>query len=635
MDRRAETTPATRTCEELVCQRVRALLLRRLAWLQSLWGASAPGADWDWRLDTADIAAAEAAWREGPEAQPFNAAIAACDSALAGHEGRDRRRIAAVFGLTTSEADLLDLLTALAVAPELRRVLGAVDPGGPGGATVRESAARRVLGERDGPLWRPAGPLAGWRLVTEHQGAAGLCLGASGFATRMMRGVLTLDRALHRAARELPPMPLPDWAEAPAAELAALAAEDAPVRVILRARPGEDTAPVAAALAARLGTGLLELVPPVGTSDGDLVEMTVLADRIALAGGMALLLPAQAWQGPGPAGTPLVLTQLAPGEMPPPARGRIDLVIDLPSRPVAALQAAPDGAGAQAGLRAARDAARAWMRQRLSQLGRLGRAGAGWDDLVLPEAAFRQLRRLVFEAKARRRADRAAALGSGVTALFHGPPGTGKTLTGEVIAAALGAELLIVDVASIASKYVGETAKNLRRLFDAISGSDAVLMFDEADSLFTRRTEIRDAQDRHANTDTNYLLQLLESFDGVALMTTNRKGNIDPAFFRRMRHIVEFRPPEMPERLRLWEQATARLCPAAERPEPDLIARLAGLAEVTPAQIRDAAETAYFLAAEAGTGLGREALVEGLEAELAKEGRTLDRRLAERMAQHA
>jgi SpoVK/Ycf46/Vps4 family AAA+-type ATPase len=146
------------------------------------------------------------------------------------------------------------------------------------------------------------------------------------------------------------------------------------------------------------------------------------------------------------------------------------------------------------------------------------------------------------------------ARGLAVTALFTGPSGTGKTTAAEAIAAELGLDVIAADLSQVVSKYIGETEKNLARLFDAAE-SGAVLLFDESDALFSRRTQVRDSRDRYANLEVSYLLQRLESFSGIAILTTNTREAIDAAFTRRIRFIVDFPFPDRDERAQLWEHA--------------------------------------------------------------------------------
>ena len=148
---------------------------------------------------------------------------------------------------------------------------------------------------------------------------------------------------------------------------------------------------------------------------------------------------------------------------------------------------------------------------------------------------------------------------SGQTALFTGPSGTGKTMAAKVLAASLGRALYRVDLAAVASKYIGETEKNLSRLFEAAADADVILFFDEADGLFGKRSEVRDAHDRYANIEVGYLLQRLENYEGLAILTTNSVDDIDAAFVRRCRSLLEFPPPEARQRRGLWRRLLSAL----------------------------------------------------------------------------
>jgi len=223
---------------------------------------------------------------------------------------------------------------------------------------------------------------------------------------------------------------------------------------------------------------------------------------------------------------------------------------------------------------------------------------ATWDDLVLPADRQTQLREAVERVRAQDLLDNQGLTtgrrGSrGLRLLFTGPPGTGKTLAAEVVAAELGIELLIVDLARLVSKWIGETEKNLAAMFDAAERGDTALFFDEADALFGKRTEVGDARDRYANLETAYLLSRLERFDGIAVLASNLRQNIDPAFGRRIEFIVPFDPPDAAQRLRLWQLHLPDWAPLdADVP----LAELAALYELPGALIRNAAVAAGFLA---------------------------------------
>jgi SpoVK/Ycf46/Vps4 family AAA+-type ATPase len=244
---------------------------------------------------------------------------------------------------------------------------------------------------------------------------------------------------------------------------------------------------------------------------------------------------------------------------------------------------------------------------------------ATWEDLVLPSSQSDVLREMV--SQVRRRATvyehwgwaQRGERGLGITALFAGGSGTGKTLAAEVIANELGLDLYRIDLSQVVSKYIGETEKNLARVFNAAEGGGAVLLFDEADSLFGKRSEVKDSHDRYANLEVGYLLQRMETYRGLAILTTNMKGALDPAFLRRLRFVVTFPFPDAAQRSEIWR----RVFPAAT-PMDDLpLAKLARL-NVAGGNIRNIALHATFLAADSGQPVGMAHLLRAARTEYAK-----------------
>ncbi|HUQ52110.1 MAG TPA: AAA family ATPase [Gammaproteobacteria bacterium] len=229
-----------------------------------------------------------------------------------------------------------------------------------------------------------------------------------------------------------------------------------------------------------------------------------------------------------------------------------------------------------------------------------------WDDLVLPQDQLDAIKYLVARIRQRRTVYEqwgfAAKVGKGLgtSALFSGPPGTGKTMVAALIAKELGLELYQVDMAKVTSKWIGETERNLAALFDAAEAGHAILLFDECDSLFGKRTDVKSSNDRYANLETNYLLQRLESFTGICLLTTNHENAIDPAFMRRLSLHVRFELPEAAEREQLWRA----MLPAAAPVAPSLdVAALARRFVMSGGYIRNAALRAAFVAADEGSAI--------------------------------
>jgi ATPase family protein associated with various cellular activities (AAA) len=249
------------------------------------------------------------------------------------------------------------------------------------------------------------------------------------------------------------------------------------------------------------------------------------------------------------------------------------------------------------------------------------RPARGWPDLVLPADQMAQLRELVSRYRRRTVVYRdwgfSPLPSTGLVAMFSGPSGTGKTLAAEIIAGELGLDLYKVDLSSVVSKYIGETEKNLERIFGAASAGDLVLFFDEADALFGKRSEVSDAHDRYANIEVAYLLQRLESYQGLVVMATNLQRNIDDAFLRRISVAVDFEPPDEPQRRRLWRQAIPASAPVGGL-DFDFLARQF---RVTGGTIRNAVLGAAFLAAGENGSVTMERIALAMKREFQKLGR--------------
>jgi hypothetical protein len=229
---------------------------------------------------------------------------------------------------------------------------------------------------------------------------------------------------------------------------------------------------------------------------------------------------------------------------------------------------------------------------------------ATWDDVVLPVAELSLLQQIAAQVRQRSKVyddwgfRRKMNRGLGISALFAGESGTGKTMAAEVIANELRLNLYRIDLSAVVNKYIGETEKNLRRLFDAAEDGGAILFFDEADALFGKRSEVKDSHDRYANIEVNYLLQRMEAYRGLAILATNMKSALDTAFMRRLRFIVNFPFPGPAERKAMWQKVFPREMPTA-RMNFDRLARL----NLTGGSIHNIALNAAFLAAQAATPL--------------------------------
>jgi SpoVK/Ycf46/Vps4 family AAA+-type ATPase len=319
------------------------------------------------------------------------------------------------------------------------------------------------------------------------------------------------------------------------------------------------------------------------------------------------------------------LWELALGESARPLNGSLDAIcertrlnIDVISRRGAAIRAEPSAALKQT----LRDGIRESTRHRLADLAQRVEPMAGWQDLVLPPASLDTLRQIAAQVRQRQRVydtwgfGRSGTRGLGVSVLFSGESGTGKTMAAEVLANELELDLYRIDLATLVSKYIGETEKNLRRVFDAAEEGGVILLFDEADALFGKRGEVNDSRDRYANIEVSYLLQRMECYCGLAILTTNLKNTLDAAFHRRLRFAVPFPFPDQSLRERIWQAAFPAGAPLA-----DLDHRKLAQLNVAGGSIRNIALNAAFLAADADQPIGMTHLLEAARSEAAKRER--------------
>ena len=263
-------------------------------------------------------------------------------------------------------------------------------------------------------------------------------------------------------------------------------------------------------------------------------------------------------------------------------------------------------------------ASRLQARPSFGELARRLEPTATWDDLVLPPAQMSVLRQIATQVRQRTKVYEEWGFGGerrglGITALFAGVSGTGKTMASEVLANDLQLDLYRIDLSQVVSKYIGETEKNLRRVFDAAEGGGVILLFDEADALFGRRSEVKDSHDRYANIEISYLLQRMEEYRGLAILTSNQRGALDHAFLRRLRFIVEFPFPDAMARADIWR----RVFPGATPVDGLDTGKLARL-NVAGGSIRNIAMNAAFLAADASQPVRMRHLLHAARTECAK-----------------
>jgi hypothetical protein len=270
------------------------------------------------------------------------------------------------------------------------------------------------------------------------------------------------------------------------------------------------------------------------------------------------------------------------------------------------------------------DACLIQARPRLDELAQYLEPSANWDDLVLPEKEREVLRTLAAHVRQRAKVYESwgfagkSRRGLGISALFAGASGTGKTMAAEVLARELQLDLYRIDLSTVVSKYIGETEKNLRKVFDAAEAGGVILLFDEADALFGKRSEVKDSHDRYANMEVSYLLQRIESYRGLAILTTNLKSALDQAFLRRIRFIVQFPFPDAAQRAEIWQRIFPR-----QTPTGDLAFNKLAKLNVAGGNIRNIALNAAFLAADAGESVEMKHLLQAAQSEYIKLERPL------------
>ena len=570
--------------------------------------------------------------------------------------------LCSTLALAPAEQQLLALALAAELVPALRRVFGylqdestALDP--------TPALVAELWGWTRPPHIGAASALISWALAHPSDAAADPGSSTTGWAADpcLLENLLEQYEGWHGPLGELvAPLPGPRLHQRELEEIVCFveALSPAPrVEIELVGPPGSGATTLASHAAARLGKQLIAVDATAVAAQADPVTAAAREVRGALLAGALI-----AWQHAGelPAAArraactalPLVFLtgekalDLEPADstvrrsyqLPPIRRSeRIQLWRAGPGGPVPepvsewALRPAEIETIARvapAGANAVRDVARGLLyaapRELLTPLAQ----PYTWEDFVAPPRLGAHLKELEEQARARGQVlddwglGRLTPLGRGVTALFSGPSGTGKTMAAQVLSRSLGLELYRVDLAGVVNKYIGETEKRLRTLFDACERAPAMLFFDEADALFGRRTQVKDAHDRFANIEIDYLLQRMEEFDGVAVLATNRDGDLDKAFMRRLRFTINFAPPGVSERERLWRLAlegSANASGEALVGEVDWPA-LARELNLTGAGIKSAALAAAFLARSEGTPIATRHLLAAAQRELEKQG---------------
>jgi len=573
------------------------------------------------------------------------------------------------FGLSAFERDLLLLAAGVEMDSELAALVSAArGEGRRDGVTLG-----LALSALEGPHWSaltPARPLRRWRLI-EVDDSAGLTQGRVRIDERILHflaGVNHLDGRLRGLTR--PAEPSAVMAQEHRAVCAALrtallgaSADEAPLVLLV----GDDSLgreDVAAAVAADLGFSLQSLrASDVSAGNAEIEALATLWEREAVLLDCALLLICDDDGLPVPASR--LVDQLRCPVFVSAARSQsfgrpaLRFVVDKPAPleqkrlwqgalgdRAARLNGELDGIASQFKLSAREihtqgsrlapalaaggqpalvwNACRTMGRSKLDELAQHIEVAASWDDLVLPEAQKATLRQLAAHVRNRLKVHlewgfaAKSTRGLGISGLFTGESGTGKTMAAEILARELALDLYRIDLSAVVSKYIGETEKNLRQVFDAADESGAVLLFDEADSLFGKRSEVKDSHDRYANIEVSYLLQRMEAYRGLAILTTNLKTALDTAFQRRLRFVVQFPFPDQAMREAIWRNTFPANAPVAAL-DYSKLARL----NVAGGSIRNIALNAAFAAAELGEPVSMNHLLSAAHHEASKRERPL------------
>jgi hypothetical protein len=664
--------PVSRELAQLIQQRIWLHVRRRKAWLDSLSKRSMNHSSAEFFNDP-DDPLLERQWQSEGEGRVWSEPIRQVDAELAGPPGNPLRVLAETFALSQPEMDVIEACVAQQLDPALGQVFAYLH-GQTQSSFVSGPLVKRLFSHSSSTFWHPLTNMGRWKLVHARESTAGepAPLIADPMLVPWLECKLVLDVGIAGLVRR-PAVhpPLRSWPIAEALHVIERSAiHGVAVRLVVIGPPASGRSTFIAAAALQLGIICIE-VDTDTIAEQDWPDVFLKVQRFAALGRFGVIWTGQYTSRPWPRGIQggvfhaITCEQSQAGsapdwsecclELPPlsleekrllwrnacqhfdhwPEEDRIALIesYQLSVGQICSIGRMKPKDGAQA-VHFARD----MTHQQIGNLGQFLACPFTWDDMVASEDLMSGLKDLTFEARARaqfwdrRETRRLFPRGTGLTALLSGSPGTGKTMAAQVIAAELKLDLFRVDLARVVSKYIGETAKHLSDIFSRASRMSAILLFDEADALFAKRTQVKDSHDRYANSDTSYLLQLLEEFSGLALLTTNKRGNIDPAFYRRLRYVYEFPKPGPEDRLKIWQRLARELF--GEEVQNALAPTQQKLAQqmvISPAQIKATLLASAFIAQHQRRPVQPVDLLKALERELAKEGRGVDEHVRNEM----
>lgn len=667
---------------QLVMEKIRLLCTRRVAWLRRVWSdllqrgdeTFTPHMEVDGYLGQIDHPLLEKKWlRQDPQMREIASKLLDTEQTLDSFPGSRLKLLAQTFGLNKQEQDLVQLCFAFSLDPDLGRVFAYMQDHS-GRSYVTGNLAARLFGHDSTQWLRPASPLRMWQIIRVESSGPGEPerIECDPFIKNWLLGSDDPGELLSTFTRLQPAhQPLEGW---PVEQLDSSlkkifdSNEQERIRIFVSGSEGSGRKTFSAVICKRHKLRLLSVdtaLIPENRRQQTYIQLQRYAFLTKTALAWIELEPEEQFQTFNTPPFPIQFFIIGPGEHIQPDPQFIDLSVEIsPLKfdervalwkqwvPQSASWPSADFIGmieryqstigqivslSRKNCDTISDAYMALKSDTAHRLGKLAQLANGtfnWDDLVVSETVKTTIEDFTFEATERVHfweqpaAQRLFPQGRSLIALFTGSPGTGKTMAAQVIASTLKLDLFRIDLSAVISKYVGESSKNLERILSKAKAMDIVLLFDEADSLFGKRTEIKDAHDRYANTDTNYLLQAIEQYPGIIILSSNKKSGIDAAFMRRFRYVIDFPKPDKTQRLRLWNAMMQQLAgdKAAESLNKDLIT-LSGLVEMTGAQIKQAVLSAIFISRKERVALSTSHVLRAVEREFMKEGKSVNKEL--------
>jgi len=629
------------TAAELVTQLVR---LKLESWLNYL-----KDNEIDNLIDTTEV------WEEQSSSQ-----IQELEQRLYSQTNSPRNVLIDVFGLSDAEIAMLDTCVAIAADSSLEDLVVQLQ-GRPYRPQVTENLLKRLFKLSPKPIWQAASPLSRWKMIEPIEDPSGFCMTfkADPVIVNWYFGFAALDEAIIEACslKNISEDCFIDSVSQDSQRITKLLSLGHSIRVTIQGNAGTGRKDFSASLCNQLGKRAL-YISSESLAETSFSESYIRIQRYCILTNRIPVWLTNTHQWPKNIDAcPLQIVVCEPQQLPADHNKYHDYVIAQPQLNLAQKQqiwqisqATPlpgelhacnydeiKFAASVAHLGVS-DLKQVLSNQRelsaLKELGQVVQPIISWSDLVLSDSITHQLKLFTKEIQLREtllsnsEAKRLYKRDTNSSALFAGPPGVGKTMAAQCVASDLGLPLVIIDVGKTINKYIGETAKNLSKIFEQAEKHRCLLFFDEADAFFSQRTDLNDSHDRYANADTNHLLQLVENYAGPLILATNQKARIDAAFFRRIRNIVTFTHPDRTQRLQLWLKLSNLLFSNQEiEALSETFERYATKFELSPAQIKSSVLNAKYLSLIDESPLCEQFIMQGIARELQKDGRSIPQSL--------